>query len=252
MVARRKQPGQGGKLRASTEEGTGKSRWRRLPRFGATPSIRTRLLAIVLIPSAALIVTGVSVAGYLVSQGVSARNFSGYLGQAIDPLVSFESVVQQERTISLRALGGDQQAIAGLQAQRDKTNLVLSQITGLAEVVQNLNPDAVSKSNAAFAELGGKMPVIRQGVDTRSVAPSDVDSYYTQLAGVVITGLEGSARTTPDPGTAAEEITATDLFWVTDLHSRAAPAAPSACRTGRRSRSWSAATATSSTRWSRG
>ncbi|MBB2934902.1 hypothetical protein FHX82_001922 [Amycolatopsis bartoniae] len=219
-------------MRASTEEGTGKSRWRRLPGFGGTPSIRTRLLAIALIPSAALLVTGVSVAGYLVSQGISARNFSGYLGQAIDPLVSFESVVQQERTISLRALGGDQQAIAGLQAQRDKTNLVLSQITGLAEVVQNLNPDAVSKSNAAFAELGGKMPAIRQGVDNHSVSSSDVDGFYTQLAGVVITGLEGSARTTPDPGTAAEEITATDLFWVTDLHSRAAGFAAGAAAQG--------------------
>ncbi|WP_166459703.1 sensor histidine kinase [Amycolatopsis pithecellobii] len=218
-------------MRASIAVESGKT-WRRLLRLGTTPSIRTRLLAIVLIPSAALLITGTSVAGYLISQGVSARNFSDYLGQAIDPLVSFESVVQQERTVSLRALGGDQAALANLQAQRNQTNLVLSQITGLAAVVQNLNPDAVSKSNAAFAELGAKMPVIRQGVDTRGVNAADVDGFYTKLAGVVITGLEGSARTTPDPGTAAEEITATDLFWVTDLHSRAAGIAAGAAARG--------------------
>lgn len=184
-------------------------------------SIRNRVLAIVLIPSAALLVTGASVAGYLISEGLEARDFSGYLGQAIGPLVEFESVVQQERTISLRALGGDQEAIAGLQAQRDTTNAVLAEIASLAEVVQNLNPDAVSQSNAAFAELSAQLTLVRQGVDVGQATVADVDGFYTGLAGVVIIGLEGSARTTPDAATAAEETTAVDLFWVTDLHSRA-------------------------------
>ncbi|WP_051362918.1 sensor histidine kinase [Amycolatopsis thermoflava] len=192
-----------------------------IARRRSTTSIRNRVLAIVLIPSAALLVTGASVAGYLISEGLAARDFSGYLGQAIDPLVQFESVVQQERTISLRALGGDQQARAGLAAQRDTTNAVLAQIAGLAEVVQNLNPDAVSQSNAAFAELSAQMTLTRQGIDAGAVPAADVDAFYTGLAGVVITGLEGSARTTPDAATAAEETTAVDLFWVTDLHSRA-------------------------------
>ncbi|MET0235493.1 MAG: nitrate- and nitrite sensing domain-containing protein [Kibdelosporangium sp.] len=184
-------------------------------------SIRNRVLAIVLIPSAALLVTGVSGAGYLISEGLDARDFSGYLGQAIDPLVEFESVVQKERTISLRALGGDAGAAAGLQAQRDTTNAVLAKIADLAGVVQNLNPAAVSQSNAAFTELSALLQRVRQGVDVRQASVGDVDGFYTGLAGVVITGLEGSARTTPDAATAAEETTAVDLFWVTDLHSRA-------------------------------
>jgi hypothetical protein len=179
------------------------------------------VLAIVLIPSAALLVTGATVAGLLVSQGVAARNFSSYLGSAIGPLVQFETVVQQERTISLRALGGDPQAEAGLTAQRNKTNAVLSEIASLASVVQQLNPQAVSQSNAAFAQLASALQTTRQGVDTHQATPSAVDGFYTKLGGVVITGLQGSADSTPDPRTAAEEITATDLFWVTDLHSRA-------------------------------
>ncbi|HEX3789046.1 MAG TPA: nitrate- and nitrite sensing domain-containing protein [Pseudonocardiaceae bacterium] len=179
------------------------------------------MLAIVLIPSAALLVTGATVAGLLVSQGVAARNFSSYLGSAIGPLVQFETVVQQERTISLRALGGDPQAEAGLTAQRNKTNAVLSEIASLASVVQQLNPQAVSQSNAAFAQLASALQTTRQGVDTHQATPSAVDGFYTKLGGVVITGLQGSADSTPDPRTAAEEITATDLFWVTDLHSRA-------------------------------
>lgn len=196
--------------------------WRRLSsRRKSTTSIRTRVLAIVLIPSAALLITGTSVAGYLISEGIAARNFSGYLGQAIDPLVKFVSVVQKERTISLRALGGDPEAQAGLKAQRDTTNAVLAKITELAGVVQNLNPDAVSQSNAAFGELSDQLTLLRQGVDVHQARAADVDAFYTGLAGVIITGLEGTVRTTPDAATAAEETTAVDLFWVTDQHSRA-------------------------------
>jgi signal transduction histidine kinase len=179
------------------------------------------VLTIVLIPSVALLVTGVTVAGLLVSQGVSERNFSGYLGQEIGPLVEFETVVQQERTISLRALGGDPQAQAGLAAQRNRTNTVLAEIASLTGVVQKLNPQAVSQSNAAFAQLYSALQAIRKGVDAHQATASAVDGFYTELGGVVITGLQGVANSTPDPRTAAEEITTTDLFWVTDLQSRA-------------------------------
>jgi signal transduction histidine kinase len=210
-------------LRVPTAKESQTGPWWRQPfsRRKSTTSIRTRVLAIVLVPSAALLITGSSVAGYLISEGVAARDFSGYLGQAIDPLVEFVSVVQEERTISLRALGGDPEAQAGLQAQRDISNAVLAEITELAGVVQNLNPDAVSQSNAAFAELSEQLTLLRQGVDVRQVRAADVDAFYSGLAGVIITGLEGTVRTTPDAPTAAEETTAIDLFWVTDQHSRA-------------------------------
>src|SRR5579859_6809179 len=41
-------------------------------------SIRIRVLAIALIPSVALLVTGGSVAGYLISEGLSEHSFAGY------------------------------------------------------------------------------------------------------------------------------------------------------------------------------
>jgi signal transduction histidine kinase len=223
MPMPRGQRGQAKQLRVPTAEKSQAGPWWRRPfsRRKSTTSIRTRVLAIVLVPSAALLITGTSVAGYLISEGLKARDFSGYLGQAIDPLVEFVSVVQDERSISLRALGGDPEAQAGLQAQRDTTNAVLAKITELAGVVQNLNPDAVSQSNAAFAELSKQLTLLRQGVDVHQARAADVDAFYTGLAGVIITGLEGTVRTTPDAATAAEETTAVDLFWVTDQHSRA-------------------------------
>ena len=70
---------------------------------------------IALIPSAALLVTGATVAGYLVSEGLSARSFASQTLQSIGPIVQFESATQQERTITLRAVEGDRQALAGLR-----------------------------------------------------------------------------------------------------------------------------------------
>ena len=191
------------------------------------------MLTIVLIPSAALLITGATVAGLLVSQGVSALNFSTYLGEEIGPLVDFETVVQQERTISLRALGDDPQAEAGLAGQRNKTDAVLAEIASLTPVVQKLNPQAVSQSNAAFAQLYSALQQIRKGVDAHQAPPSAVDEFYTKLGGVIITGLQGVANSTPDSRTAAEEITTTDLFWVTDLQSRAAGVGAGAAAAGR-------------------
>src|SRR5207302_1408312 len=118
--------------------------------------------------------------------------------------VRWETAVQQERALSLLALGGDRQAAAGMQAQRSKTNTSLGELSVLAGVVHDLNPDAVAKSNAEFAELAARLPVVRQGVDQLLASPVDVDDFYSQLAEVVIVGLEGSTRTTPDPETAAE------------------------------------------------
>ncbi|HWC84585.1 MAG TPA: nitrate- and nitrite sensing domain-containing protein [Pseudonocardiaceae bacterium] len=179
------------------------------------------MLTIVLIPSVALLVTGGTVAGLLVAQGVDALNFSTYLGEEIGPLVDFETVVQQERTISLRAVGGDPDALAGLAAQRNKTNAVLAEIASLTPVVQKLNPQAVSQSNAAFAQLAQALQATRAAIDAHQATPAAVDGFFTKLGGVVIIGLQGVANSTPDARTAAEEITTTDLVWVTDLQSRA-------------------------------
>lgn len=218
-------------MRVSTEQSPAGPRLRRL-RWSRRSSIRTRVLAIALVPSAALLITGASATGILVSDGISARDFAGYLADANVPLTQFADVTQQERTTSLRVLGGDQQAAAELSAQRDETNAVLAHIAELTPVVQKLNPDAVTQSNGAFAQLAGQLRLIRQGVDMRQAKPADVDAFFTALGGVLVTGLEGAARTSPDPVTAGETLTTTDLFWASDEHSRLAGLAAGAAARG--------------------
>jgi hypothetical protein len=124
------------------------------------------VLAIVLIPSAVLLITGVSVAGYLISDALSARAFASYFAQNSGTLVQAISSLDQERAISLRALGGDRQAVAGLQAQWDTTNAALSRIGTAASVEQGLNPQAMAGGTATLRKLVGELAVVRQGVRT--------------------------------------------------------------------------------------
>jgi hypothetical protein len=81
--------------------------------------IRIRVLAIALVPSLALLVTGGSVAGYLISEGLSEHSFAGYSASNVDVLMRFEAAIENERTISLQAVGGDAQALAALGGDPD-------------------------------------------------------------------------------------------------------------------------------------
>ncbi|MBK1787103.1 sensor histidine kinase [Prauserella cavernicola] len=195
-------------------------------------SIRTRVLAIVLIPSAALLITGGTVAGLLVHNGVVARNFSDYLGNLVDLAERFGNVVQAERATSLRAVGGDQQAAAELADRRAETDTVLETVAGTTATAADSNPTGVDEANSALAELGARLPVIRQSIDSRQAAATDVDGYFTQLSNFVVIGLEGVARSSPDPRAAMEETVSTDLYLVSDAHSRAVGLAAGAAEGG--------------------
>ncbi|HVW41205.1 MAG TPA: nitrate- and nitrite sensing domain-containing protein [Amycolatopsis sp.] len=181
------------------------------------------MLAIVFIPSVALLATGASVAGVLIDNGLTARNFASYLGQATQLAVKFGSVVQAERTASLRALGGDRQAPAELVLRRDDTNAALGTMTGAggtSSKAAGINPEALAAANAKLGELVSRLPAVRQSVDARQAKIADVDDFFTQLSNYVVTGLQGVARTSPDSRTATEETFATDLYAVTDQQGR--------------------------------
>lgn len=190
--------------------------WRRSWR----PSIRVRVLAIVLIPSAALIITGVSVAGYLIHEGLLARDFASTFAQGSGQIVQVTSALEQERTISLRALAGDRQALAGLQAQWDTTNAALSQALSAGNAVKDSNPQVVAGAADTARELSAQLALLRQKVRTGRASVTEVDAFYTQAADVGATVQLRAVPGAPSAAAAADDITALDLFEVPDLHSR--------------------------------
>ena len=185
-----------------------------------TPGIRIRALMIALIPSAALLITGVSVAGYLISGALSARAFATYYAQTSGLPIKLESAFEQERTLSLRALGGDRQALAGLRAQWSATNSVLSQLNATGNGAESLNPQALAGTSVALHEMPGRLASMRQSVQTGRTSAIKVDAFYTQLAGMGSPSLTLIALSSPGVTAAVDMITVSDLNRVPDLHSR--------------------------------
>jgi hypothetical protein len=185
-----------------------------------TSSIRTRVLAIVLIPSAALLITGAAVAGNLISEGLSARDYASNFVQSSEALVQVTSAIEQERTISLRTLGGDPQARAQLTEQWNTTNTALNQLIAVANVSQGLNPQAVANSNVGLHQLASQLSAVRQGVQTGHASDDQVDTFYTRFANAGSAVYLLSALSAPSTTAAVAEITALDLSSVPDLHSR--------------------------------
>lgn len=196
-------------------------RRRRAPgRKSWASSIRARVLLIVLIPSATMLITGAAVAGNLISQGLSARNLSGYLRQNVGPIADLEYTVARERTISLRFLGGNPQAKAGLPKQWQATDALLNKLRQVGNATQGLNSGAAG-ANATFHKLLAQLPVIRQGVQSRQLTPTAVDAFYTQLTNVASPAFLQFALSAHDPVATVDGITMLDLMPVVDGHSRA-------------------------------
>jgi signal transduction histidine kinase len=198
---------------------TGPRRRRRVQRRTWGSSIRTRVLAIALIPSAALLVTGATVVGNLISNGLSARDYASVLAQSTGVLATTTPALEQERTISLRALGGNRQAQAGLPAQWAATDAALSTLSHTVSIEQGLNPQAVADSNVQLHALVTQMATIRQGVQAGRVTASAVDAFYTAFAGGGALFFLRSALAAPDAKSAVDEVTALDLSAVPNVHS---------------------------------
>ncbi len=178
------------------------------------------MLAIVLIPSAALLIIGVGASGYLVYQGYTAQDWATTMQATVAPGTQFASQVEEERRLSLLRLGGDKSATAPLAKQRKDLDTALAGLQSLSANLIKLNPDALKQGDAAFKKLLGQLPQIRQGVDSGQAKATDVYGYYNLLTEVIKLGLQGLAKTAPDPVTAVEESTATALFDVADAMSR--------------------------------
>ncbi|WP_330231104.1 nitrate- and nitrite sensing domain-containing protein [Nocardia sp. NBC_00508] len=179
-----------------------------------------RVLAIALVPCIALLVTGGTLVGLRLYDGVSARDWSRSLSIQVDPFLGYVAAVQSERTESLRAVS-DSRVPTDLQATRDGTDAAVRKLSDIARALSKLNPEVAAKPDSAFRLLVARVPAVRRAVDTQQAEAAEIDEFYTQLAGVIALGFNSSARSSPDPQVVAEEIVVGELIQITDLHARA-------------------------------
>ncbi|MFE3060253.1 nitrate- and nitrite sensing domain-containing protein [Nocardia sp. NPDC059239] len=156
----------------------------------------------------------------LVKDGLDARRWSDALSSHIPLLLDFVVALQSERTGSLLAAAGDATAAGKLGALRTTTDSVLQKTTDIGPELQNLNAEAISRSFPAFVAAVQKLPPIRKSVDEHRATSTDIDGYYSNLTGILVSGLNDMGRASKDPKSVGLEMVAANLCHAADLHSR--------------------------------
>lgn len=188
-------------------------------RFGA--SVRTRVLAIALIPSMVLFGTGVVAVSLVAIRAQEVKEWADYRSGVIDPLLRFVTAVQSERLASLTAVDRSPASAAGLRAGRDDTDRAIQETTRIAATAKNMDAETGAESVQALAELIGRITTIRESVDSGRAAIGDIDRYYSDLVAALLgAGRDGARTKSSDMTTMDSELNSLALLQVAESHAR--------------------------------
>ncbi|WP_409493813.1 nitrate- and nitrite sensing domain-containing protein [Amycolatopsis sp. cmx-11-12] len=185
-------------------------------RRGRGSSIRSRVLTIALIPSIALMLVGLAIGGYLISDAVNGRDYAQRIRGSEAPTVPFFGQIQEERRLTLRELAGDRSQHAALVEQRAKTDAATQGVVSYLQTLVGNSPDSVQRNIATVSGLFQKMPQIRQSADSGQLPLLDAFTYYNQIVDQFVEGLTGFAQDAPNAENAYQRITAVPLFTAID------------------------------------
>ncbi|WP_446222645.1 sensor histidine kinase [Nocardia sp. IBHARD005] len=166
--------------------------------FLARLGVRTRILAIALIPSLTLVVVGVGTAGYLVEQSNKAKSWAGQLQDAAVPARELIEAVQSERHLTLAHLAGDEAAALGLPAARTRMDGAFRGLIAAGDNLRAIDDSDIGDDKAGFATLGTHLDGVRKGADARMLPISDAYLFYNSLLNVIIQGTKVAERAAPD------------------------------------------------------
>ncbi|MEV6658068.1 sensor histidine kinase [Nocardia fluminea] len=166
--------------------------------FLARLGVRTRILAIALIPSLTLVVVGVGTAGYLVEQSNKAKSWAVQLQDAAVPARELIEAVQSERHLTLAHIAGDDTAALGLAAARTRMDAAFRGLIAAGENLRAIDDSDIGNDKAGFATLGTHLDGVRKGADARMLPISDAYLFFNSLLDVIIQGTKVAERAAPD------------------------------------------------------
>ncbi|WP_084461458.1 sensor histidine kinase [Nocardia kruczakiae] len=191
-----------------------RSRWR--------VGIRTRVLAIALIPSTLLLATGGVTLAVLGTRAHAVRVWSNYQQGIIDPLLHFVTAVEDERTAGMLVAGGAPASAVDLTGRRKALDAAMAETADIASRAQDIDPAVAAEVSSRLGQIVAKLGETRHGVDTRTITPEAVDAFYTLLIGATTeAGYDSDINNSPDNDTLAGDMTGNALIRAVDTHARA-------------------------------
>ncbi|UOX88908.1 nitrate- and nitrite sensing domain-containing protein [Amycolatopsis sp. FBCC-B4732] len=181
------------------------------------------MLTIALIPSVALLLVGVALAGYLIYDAVTARDYTTRIRNSEAPAIPFFAALQQERQATLSLLAGQGNQRAVLAAVRPKVD------STAAKEIENLRdnfadyddtPPSVQKNIATFFGVFQQLPQTRQAVDSGQIQISQAFAFYNRMLDQFTDGVAGLAQKARGAQNAFDRLTAIPLFTAADAMQR--------------------------------
>ncbi|MFE3799923.1 sensor histidine kinase [Nocardia tengchongensis] len=166
--------------------------------------IRTRILAIALIPSVALFATGLTIAGYLLQQGENVKTWSSVLADANQQAGDMIDAIQRERLLSLMRLTTTRPDPLALGQARKRLDTALAQLTSLESALMKTTIGHMDLATNRFDAVKAQLPTVRDRIDAGTLPIADVYGVYSGLLEGVALGTQLIGRSAPDSQVAIE------------------------------------------------
>ncbi|WP_067686027.1 sensor histidine kinase [Nocardia jejuensis] len=190
--------------------------------FRARLGVRTRVLAIALVPSLALLVIGVGGAGYLVVQGRHARDWAATLTDATPLTKELVGAVQQERQLTLSQLSGGEPNPKALAQARLRLDAALRGMNTTTASMEDLGPQEVTGDVGGFITLTRTLAAVRTQVDGGALPMSDAYNFYGHLLDLISVGTRAVMITAPNAEVAVETAETLQIVSASEMLSRSA------------------------------
>ncbi|MGW6620902.1 sensor histidine kinase [Nocardia sp. NPDC055002] len=183
--------------------------------FSARLGVRTRILAIALVPSLTLLFLGMLTAGNLVRDSYRIRNWIDDLERIRPVATEALAATQAERLLSLRLLTGEE-AISGLAVARGRVDRAFEMLVRVDATRHEPSADLPAQ-RAKFAEA---IAALRAGVDGRRISVGDAYTFFNAPYSMFGDGFRRAQQSAPDPILATRVSEAVRLLSATEAMSR--------------------------------
>ncbi|MFC6010167.1 nitrate- and nitrite sensing domain-containing protein, partial [Nocardia lasii] len=189
--------------------------------FLARLGVRTRILAIALIPSLTLVVVGVGTAGYLVEQSNDAKAWATQLQSMIDPMQEQLEAFQAERALTLAVLAGDETAAPALPAARTRADVAFTAMNVAVQKLRSVNEVDIGDSQEAYDQFLQAQVQLRGAVDARMLPTTDAYYFFNTVIDKFAAGSNVASLQAPTSELAVRSTYGDRLLGVIESMSRA-------------------------------
>ncbi|MCP2276029.1 sensor histidine kinase [Nocardia amikacinitolerans] len=188
--------------------------------FRARLGVRSRILAIALLPSLTLLVIGVGAAGYLVDQGNTAKDWAAQMQAAIPSTRELMEATQQERHLTLAHLAGDDSTGPALTAARVRLDGALRKLLEASAGIRAVDDSKIGDDLAGFNTLAQHLAGVRAQTDSRQLPMTEAYGFYNRLLDVVSVGSQVAQQSAPDAEIGVEITEGMRLLYAAEAMSR--------------------------------